>query len=242
MIVNQAEHGWDIIFQRAHAILAAQIAIYWRVAERPKPWTELIAAIADHDDGQRDWEGENHLTDAGAPLNFMLQPPDVMQAKHMVDNARYRSRWTAILASMHTTALYESWRGTDDKLDKFLDEQQNYQRKLARSLNVPIQTVRDYYQLMYFSDALSLLLCKDKIPSDGLHLEVTQLPSGETAEIYALDDKLFTLQPWPWEENEVTLNTEVYHLSQLSFESDQELYEAFDEAAITAKEWRFKTS
>ena len=52
MIVNQVEQGWDIVFQRAHAILAAQIALGWKVSERPEPWTELVAAIADHDDGQ----------------------------------------------------------------------------------------------------------------------------------------------------------------------------------------------
>ena len=239
MIVNQAEHGWNIIFQRAHAILAAQIAMHWKVDERPKPWTELVAAIANHDDGQRDWIGKNHLTDAGAPLNFMLQPPDVVQAKEIVDNARYRSRWTAILTSMHTTALYESWRGTDDALDRFLDEQQNYQRKLARSLAVPIQRARDTYQLMYFCDALSLILCKDQIPPEGLHLEVTQLPLGETAEIYTLEDESYQLSPWPWEDNDVILNTEVYRLKQLSFKNDQELYEAFDQADISIKKWRF---
>jgi len=169
----------------------------------------------------------------------MLQPPDVVQAKEIVDNARYRSRWTAILTSMHTTALYESWRGTDDALDRFLDEQQNYQRKLARSLAVPIQRARDTYQLMYFCDALSLILCKDQIPPEGLHLEVTQLPLGETAEIYTLEDESYQLSPWPWEDNDVILNTEVYRLKQLSFKNDQELYEAFDQADISIKKWRF---
>ncbi len=242
MIVNQAESGWDIIFQRAHAILAAQIAMHWNVDARPQPWAELVAAIADHDDGQRDWQGENHLTDAGAPLNFMLKPPDIVQAKQMVDNARYRSRWTALLTSMHTTALYESWRGTDKELDKFLDEQQNYQHALARSLEVPIQKARGTYQLMYFCDALSLILCKDQIPPDGLHLEVTQLPSEEIAEIYAEKDGLFGLQPWPWEEEEITLSVEIYHLSQLSFKNDQELYKAFNTADVSVKEWSFKFS
>ncbi|WKN46285.1 DUF3891 family protein [Tunicatimonas pelagia] len=242
MIVNQAEYGWDIIFQRAHAILAAQIAMYWKVETRPEPWTELIAAIADHDDGQRDWEGDNHLTDAGAPLNFMLQPPDIAQAKQMVDNARYRSRWIALLTSMHTTALYESWRGTDKKLDTFLDEQQNYQRKLARGLDVPIQQARDTYQLMYFSDALSLVLCKDQIPPDGLHLEVTPLPSGEMAKIYAVENNLFGLQPWPWEDEGVTLSVEVYHLNQLAFKNDQELYKALKTADVSVKKWCFRAS
>lgn len=240
MIVNQSEQGWDIIFQRAHAILAAQTAMHWKVKERPEPWTELVAAIANHDDGQRDWQGKNHLTDAGAPLNFMLKPPDVPQVKKIVDNARYRSRWTALLTSMHTTTLYESWRGTNKELDQFLNEQEGYQRKLARSLDVPIQQARDTYQLMYFCDALSLILCKNQIPPDGLHLEVTQLPSGETAEVFTLEDESYRLSPWPWEDEEVALNAEVYHVNQLSFKNDQELYEALDQADISVKKWCFQ--
>ncbi|MGB3588314.1 MAG: DUF3891 family protein, partial [Tunicatimonas sp.] len=208
----------------------------------PQPWTELVAAIADHDDGQRDWQGKNHLTDAGAPLNFMLKPPDIVQAKKMVDNARYRSRWTVLLTSMHTTTLYESWRGTDKELDKFLDEQQSYQRVLARSLNVPIQKARDTYQLMYFCDALSLILCKNQIPPDGLHLEVTQLPSDEMAEIWALEDKVYSIQPWPWEDDEVTLSVEVYHIEQLAFKNDQELYKAFNTANVSEKKWQFQVN
>nr|WKN39411.1 DUF3891 family protein [Tunicatimonas sp. TK19036] len=240
MIVNQAEHGWDIIFQRAHAILAAQIAMHWKVKDRPQPWTEIIAAIADHDDGQRDWAGKNHLTDAGAPLNFMLKPPDVLQAKKVVANARYRSRWTAILTSMHTTTLYEPWRGSDQELDQFLDEQEDFQRKLTRSLGIPIQQARDTYQLMYFCDALSLVLCKNQVPAEGLHLEIGQLPSSSKVEICMQEDEICTLQPWPWEEEEVILSVEVYQLHQLVFKDDADLYKAFDQAEISVKEWRFR--
>ncbi|MEQ9438133.1 MAG: DUF3891 family protein [Cyclobacteriaceae bacterium] len=239
MIVNQATQGWDIIFQRAHAILAAQIAMHWTVKDRPPPWTEVVAAIADHDDGQRDWNGKNHLTDAGAPLNFMLKSPDIAQARKIIENARYRSRWTVLLTSMHTTALYESWRGTDPELDHFLDEQEGYQRKLARSLNVPIKQARDTYQLMYFCDALSLVLCKNQVPPEELHLEVARLPSEETVEIYMQEDEILTLYPWPWEEDEVTLSVEIYHLHQLVFKDDKALYEALDQAEISVKEWHF---
>ena len=239
MIVNQSEQGWAVIFQRAHAIMAAQIAMHWQVGTRPQPWTEIVAAIADHDDGQRDWRGKNHLTDAGAPMNFMLKPPDVTQARKVVANARYRSRWTALLTSMHTTTLYESWRGTDKELDQFLNEQEDYQRQLARNLGVPIDQARDTYKLMYFCDALSLILCKDQIPPDGLQLDVAQLPSKEMVVIRASDNTTYTLNPWPWEEAKVELSVEVYNVTQLSFDSDQELYEAFDQADISVKKWRF---
>ncbi len=36
MIVNYTEIGWEIILQRAHGSLAAQIAAHWKKEERPK--------------------------------------------------------------------------------------------------------------------------------------------------------------------------------------------------------------
>jgi hypothetical protein len=35
MIVNLSKDGWDIIYHRAHALLAAQLAGQWQRAMRP---------------------------------------------------------------------------------------------------------------------------------------------------------------------------------------------------------------
>ncbi|MBD3561045.1 DUF3891 family protein, partial [Planktothrix sp. FACHB-1355] len=62
MIVNQHENGWEVIYHRAHALLAAELAGQWREKDRPLRWIETIAAISHHDDLEREWEG-NHLTE-----------------------------------------------------------------------------------------------------------------------------------------------------------------------------------
>nr|WP_281261363.1 DUF3891 family protein [Chamaesiphon polymorphus] len=71
MIVNLTDNGWEIIYHRAHALLAAQIAGYWQTPDDTTRLVDTIAAIAHHDDLEREWEG-NHLTKAGAPLDFTL--------------------------------------------------------------------------------------------------------------------------------------------------------------------------
>jgi hypothetical protein len=66
MIVNLQSDGWEIIYHRAHALLAAQIAGHWDLSKKTYRLYETIAAIAHHDNLEKEWE-ENQLTEAGAP-------------------------------------------------------------------------------------------------------------------------------------------------------------------------------
>ena len=239
MIVNQAKEGWDIIFQQAHALLAGKMAMQWKVSERPEPWTDVLSAIIDHDDGQRDWQTRAHLTEAGAPLDFTYRELDFVQAKQTVNNARYRSRWIALLTSMHTSALYEHLRGTDPKLGQFLDEQQDYQQKLRRSVSIRKQEAEKMYRLVFFCDACSLVLCKNEVPGNGNRLELAATPDQQTAYIFQRDDQQLSIDPWPFEKSTFRVEIDVFQLRQLSFKDDQELYKALDQAEVISQQWTF---
>lgn len=111
MIANLVENGWEVIYHRAHALLAAQIAGHWHQKDRPERLIETVAAISHHDDLEREWEG-NHLTEAGAPLDFTLdKETDLKKLATLTQNSRYRGRWVALLISMHTSFLNEGKRG-----------------------------------------------------------------------------------------------------------------------------------
>ncbi len=239
MIVNSTEAGWEIIFQRAHALLAGKIAMQWKISERPQPWTDVLSAIVDHDDGQRDWQTRQHLTEAGAPLDFTYQELDLPQAKRTVSNARYRSRWIALLTSMHATALYERLRGTSSALDEFLDEQQHYQQKLRRNVGIRKEEAEEMYRLVFFCDACSLVLCKNEVPGNGNRLELAPIPGRQTAYIFQRDDDALSINPWPFEADTFTVEVDVFRLRQLSFKDDQELYEALDQAEVISQPWTF---
>ena len=240
MIVNQAEEGWNIIFQRSHALLAGKIAMQWKVDKRPEPWTDVISAIIDHDDGQRDWQDRKHLTEAGAPLDFTCQEPDITQAKKTVANARYRSRWIALLTSMHTLALYERLRNTDKDITKFLDEQQRYQKKLRRNLGIRKAEVETIYRFVFFCDACSLVLCKEEVPKNGNQLELAVTPGQQAAYIFYQGDEHVSVAPWPFEKASFTVEVDVFQLKQLSFKDDQDLYKALDQAEVFARQWTFE--
>lgn len=240
MIVNQAEGGWNIIFQRSHALLAGKIAMQWKLANRPEPWTDVLSAIIDHDDGQHDWHDRQHLTEAGAPLDFTFQEPDMTQAKRAVANARYRSRWIALLTSMHASALYERLRGTNGEIDVFLNEQQHYQEKLRRNVGIRKAEAETLYRFVFFCDACSLVLCKDEVPKNGNELELADTPNQQTAYISYQEDESIAVRPWLFEKPSFTVNVDVFLLKQLTFKSDEELYEALDQAEVQTKTWMFK--
>ncbi len=103
MLVTQTADGWEIIYHRTHALLAAQLAGGFAVRGDPLRIAEIIVAIGQHDDLAREWEGEL-LTPAGAPLDFTLSssdPSDVAPWQALIEGARYRSRWVALLTAIH---------------------------------------------------------------------------------------------------------------------------------------------
>src|SRR5690606_1921867 len=76
MIVNSLKDGWEIIFQRSHANLAAILVAAWRKQDHVPRWTELIIATAQHDDQEMFWSQATHLTEIGAPMDFMQSDLD----------------------------------------------------------------------------------------------------------------------------------------------------------------------
>jgi len=133
MIVNQSETGWEIIYHRAHALLAADIGGEWHQEDLPQRLIETVAAISHHDDLESEWEG-NHLTPAGTPLNFTLdKTTDLKKLIEFTKNARYRGRWVALLISMHMSFLNEAKRGQSPQMGSYLDEQLVIKRNGAKN-------------------------------------------------------------------------------------------------------------
>ena len=71
-IINPTKSGWEIIYHLAHALLAAQLAGQWQRKNAPARLYETLAAISQDDDLGKEWE-EDNLTDAGAPMDFLLK-------------------------------------------------------------------------------------------------------------------------------------------------------------------------
>jgi hypothetical protein len=245
MISNLQQNGWEVIYHRAHALLAAQIAGHWEPKKRPIRWLETIAAISHHDDLEKEWDG-NHLTEAGAPLDFTLirgvSIEGVESFRQLARNSQYRGRWVAMLISMHISFLNEGNRGKLPEMDSFLDEQLQHQEQWRKELNITKDEAVQAYAFFQWCDRLSLILCNHSLPADERALEITTGPDGNSYDVIQGRDGNVTVKPWPFLEEKFTVNVEASYLNQLKFDTNAELTEALQNAPIKTLEWTFVQS
>ncbi|CAN5163882.1 hypothetical protein BH23BAC1_BH23BAC1_51360 [soil metagenome] len=240
MIVNVSSEGWEIIYQRAHGLLAVQLAHNWQDNLRPKHWIETLAAITEHDDGQEPFRGHQHLTAAGAPKDFTFLEFSLPQAKNVSETSRYKSRWVALLISKHMSFLYESKRGLDKELDIFLNLQIERQKKWLKELKVTTQQVEGAYNLLQWCDRCSLILCKNQIPEDEKALEVYIGPDQKNYFIKKKVNDAISVEPWPFQSDHFEVCVEYRILKKMVFDNDEELAQALDIATVELKIWKFE--
>ena len=240
MIIKSTELGWELIHQQAHGLLAVKIAMQWNAAKRTNRWIETLVALTEHDDGQDPWEGRNHLTEAGAPKDFRIDQYSIGQAKRMVEIALKKSRWNALMVSMHATFLYSAMQDQNAELASFLDEQRQNQKNWIRQLKLSVKEVNYAYAFIQWCDALSLILCQDDLPQKSRRLEISPGPDGVSYYVFQRADQTVGVDPWPFDPPEFTVHIEAYQLHQLSFKNDLELYEYIQKAPVQEKEWRFR--
>ena len=239
MIVNQHEKGWEVIYHRAHAQLAAQLAGQWRRKDAPVRLYETIAAISHHDDLEGEWEG-NELTPVGTPLDFTLdKTTDINKLKEQIEQSRYRGRWVTLLTSMHISFLTEGKRGESKELDEFLDEQLQRQKQWRKELGLSKEEVEEAYAFMQWCDRLSLILCAKEVPVGERALEISKGPDGQRYDLIQRQDEKLTVKPWCFQDDQFTVNVEACYLEQVTFEDNEALTKALQSAPIKAIEWTF---
>lgn len=241
MIVKATSEGWEIIHQQAHGLLAFQLAARWHPNKRPVYWVETLTALLEHDDGQEPYSGTNHLNKVGAPFQFKAYSME--QCHRMIDIALHKSRWTALMVSLHASFLYEPKRGEDQKMALFLDEQRANQKKWRSVYKITQKEVDYAYKLLQWCDALSLILCNQQIPPEGRQLEISRGPDNKPYFIRQRpDNQTISVDPWPFEEAKFGVHIEVYHVNQILFKNDNELFESINKADLELRKWAFSAS
>lgn len=242
MIVNPAKDGWNVIYHRAHALLAAQMGGQWRRKDAPPRLYETIAAISHHDDLEKEWEEQN-LSDVGTPMDFtMNEGTDYTLLRKHLEGALYRGRWVALMNSMHQSRLGESSRGESAEGDAFLDEQLDNQKRWRKELGIAKEDAESAYDFMQWCDRLSLILCQQQLPDDERALEISKGPDGQRYDIRQFSDGTVTVEPWCFEDDTFVVNVEVSHLSQAKFDDNASLTAALKASPRSLFEWNFVKS
>jgi Protein of unknown function (DUF3891) len=240
VIVNPLLDGWQIIYHRAHALLAAQIAGQWRRKDVPPRFYETIAAISHHDDLEKEWE-EHNLTPAGAPKDFTMDAGETdfkLLQKHL-ESALYRGRWVALLNSMHLCRLNADKKGKSADADTFLNQQLLDQKRYCKELKISKSDADKAYAFMQWCDRLSLILCQHELPDDERALEISKGHDEKRYDVIQFSNDLVTVTPWCFEEDRFTVNVEVSTLKQVKFKDNASLTEELKKAPREILEWTF---
>lgn len=237
MIVNYIETGWEVVTQRAHGIVAAQVAMHWKAKERPKRWMETLLAIAEHDDAEVELDGEQLITETGGPLNFAMKQFDLQHCHELSMLTITKSRYIALLVSMHMEFLHRDEESSDKQAREFLERQRQMQAVWRKELGIDKKEADRIYYLLEWCDAFSLLLCRRQIQPEKRGIEISTGPDGTVYQLFETEDKVLTVDPWPFETGRFTVCFESREINQLKFDSSAEFREAFIHAAVTENEW-----
>lgn len=242
MIVNHTAASWEIIYQQAHALLAAQLAYAWPPILPPDRWVGLLVAIAEHEDEQAAWHGRGGhygLTAAGAPANFIQKEFSLEQAAGVLAAARFQGRWRSLLTSLHLSCLYENLRGRQTEIDQFLDELRTRQQQWRKALKLSKKGADQAYTLLHWADRLSLILCRHEIPEMGRTVEIYPGPDGTMHTLVQPGgtDSPVIIQPWPFQAPKIEVSVEASVLTQLQFADDAELAAALRAAPVETRRW-----
>ena len=243
MIANITNEGWEIIYHRAHAMLAMQIATKWKKEFRPIRFEETLLAIGTHDDLVREWE-DKKLTDSGAPPDFTITKVDdeesIKKLNKLIEGAYYRSRWIAYLISKHVSFLNHDKRDTSPIWNTFIKEQESLQLKILSSLQIEQSDAEQTYFFLKWCDRLSLILTQRQLPDEQRSLEIGSDFQNIKYEVVYTKDKNVNVLPWPFEESEFTLEIDVVYIDKLKFEHKNELQSDLQSSDVHAVSWDFK--
>ncbi|NJM09042.1 DUF3891 family protein [Candidatus Gracilibacteria bacterium] len=244
MIVNPTAEGWEIIYHRSHALLAAQIALQWHNVEREERIAETITAIAQHDDLECEWEGD-HLSSVGAPLDFTLTPKNLAAVdpwRQLITEALYRGRWVALLTAMHVQFLNAPYKADDRKLASFLADLDQQIAQWRKELKISKKEAEQSYAFLQWCDRLSLILCGRALPEHERWLEIANGPDGRRYDIMQRADRSLVVEPWPFREQRFVVAADACYLNQLQFTANAELTRALKAAPISSIYWEFSRS
>lgn len=241
MIVKHRAEGWEIVFQEAHAQLAAAIALHIAPKHQALPmlWPLTVMAIATHDDGQIPWGDNMYLTDAGAPLDFTMQQKLAAQAEEVTSVAFRKGIWINWLISRHMTFIYEPIEEKEAALVKLLKNEKAKRPELLKQCKIDEEDAEAMYALFQLADALSLVLCQAQLPPKGRKLEVSPLPNNKHFYIWQTEKGAVHAEPWLFEEEEFKLSAEFRILEQLKFSSDKQLHQQLQQSVPQQREWVF---
>lgn len=229
MIVNYTESGWEIITQRSHGLLAAQICAHWNKSGHGRYWVETIVATAEHDDVYNEFENQDLVNAQGGPLNFKMTEFKKDYAIRLMQMAETKGAWIALMVSRHIQFVH----GGDPKASTFITELKKREKLWMKILSVSPSEISSAYRLLEFCDAFSLLICQHAIQPEQRKMDISAGPDEVVYTVREKSDQVMVVDPWPFELEKFKLSYESRTIAQLCFKDASEFRKiVFDTPAV----------
>lgn len=232
MICKRHAEGWEIIYQRNHALLAADMLADWAEARRPQPWFQLLNACSQHDHGWMENEKDPLVDEQGHPVDFlhMTVESSIAMSRRNLRNAEAQSRWCAILVARHLE--YLSTFKDDAESSAFGTEVQRLRRDWMAEVGAKEAHVEEMYELLCWADSLSLLVCCE---ASDFTRSLALRAQGQEFSAREVGGGVWTVSPWPYRSDRLHLEYEVRLLSQPRFADAQAFRETLSRTPVTLR-------
>jgi len=243
MLINFIESGLEVISHPAHGLLSGKIAQQIDSKYRLENWLETLVAIIEHDDEQLSPKQKNCISKIGMPLDFLnnslpIEKP-LEHAKAVFDKVSLKSSWSAMLLSHHLEFLYEDAAEDSKEFKEFLTEIKQFRKVMCSLHRVTQNEVEEIYQIMVFSDRLSLILCQNEIPQLGRKLEINESIDGAKYFVSKLNNGAITVRPWIFENDNFEIFVDARLLKEIKFKDEKHFTNTLAAAPIYLKTWKF---
>jgi hypothetical protein len=244
MIVTSHQKGWKIINQRSHGLLAAMLAYQYDIDLPNDIIVPTLITIAEHDDGVEETTQNRNLTEAGAPRHFKIRDEskktDLKQQTNVMEIATSKSQLNALLTSLHLDFLAG---GSDNTKEKkvviFLKDQEKNRKKILKHLDINEKYSHRLHRFVEWCDALSLLICMDKIQADGRKIEISKSPDGERNQTFYKANNEICVEPWVFKNDTFKVFYEYKILDQIKFNDIEEFNKACKTTPVQREEFIF---
>ena len=220
MIVRYTAEGWEVITQRNHGLLAAEICARWKITNQPNRWVETLVACCGHDDAFNELEEGPLVTAQGGPVNFDMNSFDERLSRLLINMALTRSAFSALLTAHHIVFTH----GSEPKAKTFIAELQKKKSAWMKSAKTTANEIVAAYQLLEFCDAFSLIICQDILPPESRKMEISNGPDGKPYEVFT-QGNILKVAPWPFETKAFEVSYEIRKLTKIQFVNDQDFRE-----------------
>jgi hypothetical protein len=256
MIVRNQPNGQLLcIHQTSHALMAAEFCRHWGNADFaiPTPYTVVMNAIEQHDNGWYEWECAPEIGEDGAPLDFMRGPAAQIKLalwQRGIDRAAAQHPYAGLMVSRHATLLYTGDLARLDEDERSATEafiakqKQNADKvrqmlardtELHRAASEPVLLA--HTRLLQFGDSSSLQVSvpwsNERVfphcPVDFAGTYATLTLRWEASEI--------TVDPWPYDVDHFTVSTHGRLLNQNTFPNNAAYQAALAAVPLQTLTW-----